>query len=242
MYEIDVLFPGFPGKTDRCFLGWGSFALIRSEDRNVLLDSGGPQIRQMIPELLAARGLAFSDIDMVLVSHLHYDHAYNLNLFPCAQIVLSLEEWHYANDLVHRDLSIDESAIMAVRNARVRFVTADDQQIAPGITAFLTPGHTPGSTSYLIETKEGNVVFAGDALKNRSQWMHREGLPEGEAMSLKKIAKRGNVILPGHDGLLQLQKDGSVRSLGPVETQIILPDGMTANDGQARLHIRLDDI
>lgn len=244
MYTVDVLFPGFPGKNTKCALGWGTVALIRDGTHNILLDTGGPQIRHLLGGMLQQYGLTFRDIDMVLITHLHFDHACNVNLFPHAQIVLSLREWEHANDLIHWDINIEESALPFIRNADVLFILEDHQEILPGLTALLTPGHTPGSTCYVISQGDERWVLAGDAAKNRGELnnmvVQSTLMAQDSIESFQKIKANATRILPGHGGWLTVHDDGSVSPEEIVEAKFVFAEGITVNGGLTEVTIRVD--
>lgn len=85
------------------------------------------------------------------------------------------------------------------------------QAILPGLTAILTPGHTPGSTSYMLEQNGKTWVMSGDAVKNRGELKFEEIQQsrnmEDSINSLKRIKKIAERVLPGHDGLVSAETD-----------------------------------
>jgi N-acyl homoserine lactone hydrolase len=77
-YQIDVLVQGFPGKAVcRGGLGWSTVALVREDDRAILLDVGAFGVRPVLIKELAARGLKPCDVSDVILIHAHYDHSIN---------------------------------------------------------------------------------------------------------------------------------------------------------------------
>jgi glyoxylase-like metal-dependent hydrolase (beta-lactamase superfamily II) len=84
----------------------------------------------------------------------------------------------------------------------------EGEEVLPGITAHTMPGHTPGHFIYLLKGKDHDVIFTGDAAKNRAELL--SGKADGtydQAVSSKSIAaiwslwkaRPGNVVIPGHD-------------------------------------------
>ena len=71
---LDVLYYGFPGKANLTYLGWSTIALLKTNGRNILLDTGGSGARAMLIQALEDRGMSADDIDGVFLSHLHFDH------------------------------------------------------------------------------------------------------------------------------------------------------------------------
>ena len=78
----------------------------------------------------------------------------------------------------------------------------------PGITAHLTPGHTPGCLVFVLHAGERDVIFAGDAAKNRAEMVSRTtDMTYDAAISKASIEliwtmwrkRPGNILVPGHD-------------------------------------------
>ncbi|MDR3204352.1 MAG: MBL fold metallo-hydrolase [Deltaproteobacteria bacterium] len=245
-FEVDIVFAGFPGRLTNGVLGWGSVALVRGEGQIMLIDAGGPVIRNKFQELLAKRGLSFQDIDIVTLSHLHFDHAYNIDLFSKALFVLSKQEWDYANNISKnkRDIFIEEKAIPLLRVFKTALIEKDNEEIIPGITAILTPGHTPGCMSVICEQEHDQKwLFAGDAIKNRGEILRQDfGLTlnlEQSINSLAKIKKVATRILPGHDGWITVDGDKIVAE-GGNDFTIVFEQGLTVNGGLKEITIHLD--
>ncbi|MBF9233833.1 MBL fold metallo-hydrolase [Microvirga alba] len=128
---------------------------------------------------LAAAGIDRNAIDTVVISHFHGDHVNGLltadgeRAFPNAEILAPSREWSFwMNDDEMRRASTDRMKGLFANNRRIfdrlrRQVTLYDwdDEIAPGIVAVGTPGHSPGHTSYLI-TSEGNSVFIQSDVTN----------------------------------------------------------------------------
>lgn len=244
-YTIDILFPGFSGKMNDCALGWGTWALIRGSGSNILLDTGGVGLRVSFDKILERYKLKRSDINYVFLSHLHFDHACNVDLLPSATFILSEEEWKYANDLEHRDLYIQESAIIPLRNSKIQFVKQDNQEILPGITAIFTPGHTPGSISFVIHREnQEKWVLASDAAKNRGELKTREVQmtldPIATRKSIERIVNLGNRVLPGHDGWIRIGKEGEILPEGENDKTLLFAQGVTVNGGMTSITLHMD--
>jgi len=243
-FEVDVLFSGFSGKMEHCALGWGTWALVRDGSHNILFDTGGVGLRLNYENLLAKQGLACGDIDIVLLSHLHFDHACNVDLLPNAQFVLSKKEWEYANRPEEKDLFIQEHTLLSLRSAEKRFIEEDGEEIVPGITTLLTPGHTQGCLSFVLHQDNGEKwVLAGDAAKNRGELMTEEVqmtiAPEQTSRSIKKIKSTADRVLPGHDGWVTL-KDGKIIPEGGNDVTLLFAQGVTVNGGQTSLTVHMD--
>ena len=83
MHTIDVLLSGFFGESNRGFLGWSAIYLVTTPSgRRLIFDTGGYNERGTIPKLLDEHGIGVAAIDWVVLSHLHFDHGANWDLFP----------------------------------------------------------------------------------------------------------------------------------------------------------------
>ena len=113
-YDIDILVQGFPGKSV-CHggLGWSTVVLLRGCGRVVIVDTGSFNMRRLITDQLARRGLAPDAVTDVILTHAHYDHSINWVMFPNARIAIGAAElaWAAAQPLGHHlvpDLYIRE--------------------------------------------------------------------------------------------------------------------------------------
>ena len=144
----------------------------------MLIDTGnGPEsgLGQMVPNLAAA-GVQPADIDVVVLSHLHPDHIDGLRAkggaiaFPNAEIVAPQNDWSFWMDddnAAKATTSIDKTYFANVR--KVLGGTGDrigrynwGREVAPGITAIATPGHTPGHTSFAVTSAGRSMLVQSD--------------------------------------------------------------------------------
>lgn len=243
VFQVDILFQGFSGKLEVGYMGWGTWALIRDGTHNILLDTGFAGLRSSYSEILKQYGLTPSDIDYVLLTHLHFDHARNVDLLPQARFVVSQKEWIYANNPDCQDLLV-EKTILPILAAKKLILVNDGDKILPGITAMLTPGHTPGCCSYLLQQPDGSIwVLAGDAAKNRGELctgtaqISRD--PKQTAESLNHILRIASRVLPGHDGWITIH-DGKVTAEGGNDKKIVFTQGITINGGETEITLHMD--
>lgn len=204
--NILALTQGYPGKsTQHGGLGWSSVTLVRHEDRLILADTGSFGMRSLLAQRLDAHGVTPDEVTDVLLTHAHYDHAANYLLFPRATVWVGAAELAWATSRAPAFDPLPELyAADLASNSRTRQIDGDGE-ILPGVEAFATPGHTPGSTVYRVG---GSVLFSGDAAKNRAE------LLSGEVdMTLDREASRASVrrilelwrenpdtlLVPGHD-------------------------------------------
>lgn len=114
---------------------------------------------------LATVGASAADIDTIILTHLHWDHCWNNDLFPNARFYVQREELRYAAaplPVHHR--GYETAAVgMTPRYASSRFEVIDgDKELLDGLTVFLMPGHTPGMQGVLVEGQERRYLIAGD--------------------------------------------------------------------------------
>ena len=223
MRTIDVLLRGFFGVSNRGFLGWSAIYLVTTPSgRRLIFDTGGYNERGTIPKLLEERGLGVTSIDCVVLSHLHFDHAANWDLFPNAGIVV------HEKEIAHAQVGDDPCVLRhhapaLLANNRLHLIREESSTLENGVQVVHVPGHTPGAIALTIE----DSVLSGDALKSR--WDLRGQLTdtwndELALQSIQKIAGLGNRIYPGHD--IPLERHGGYWSpCGMPSVSLIFPDG-----------------
>lgn len=163
--------------------------LVRNAEHAILVDSGMPDMSvitgrlkvegvgggpELLVRLLAAEGLAPSDIDIVLPTHLHFDHAGNLELFPDAQVVIQREELFHALDPVPSQRIFYWRETTANLNDRkrgkqIRLVDGDFT-LFDGIEVVKSPGHTPGMHIPIVQTERGKVALVSDLGDHYRYW------------------------------------------------------------------------
>jgi N-acyl homoserine lactone hydrolase len=141
--------------------------LIEGASKNVLVDAGcsaeflssiGFPAKQISTqeEELAKVGLTVDDIDLVILTHLHVDHAKDVDKFRNATFVVQRSELDFAAD----PHPIQAGWFAQVPADRLWIVDGDGE-ILDGIRVIHTPGHTPGTQSVLIQTDQGRVCLSG---------------------------------------------------------------------------------
>ena len=112
-----------------------------------------------VEDALQEMGISVSDIETIILTHIHWDHILNAKKFPNAKFVVQEEELRFANNphpLFAKGMYGKES----FRGLNLETINGDTE-IMPGIEAILTPGHTPGGQSVSITTEQGKMVIVG---------------------------------------------------------------------------------
>ncbi|HEY4006831.1 MAG TPA: MBL fold metallo-hydrolase [Pseudonocardia sp.] len=230
MYEVTSLLAGYPGTTRwHGGLGWSSVLPLQDGQRTALIDTGGPNLRPRLLAALRERSLAPDDVTGVLITHCHWDHVGNFNLFPAARITVGGQELAWARRQPAGVFDLADLHVEHLGSGRWPLTLADDgDEVLPGVTVLATPGHTPGHCAYRISTATGPVLFTGDAVKNRHE------LHTGEvALTLDEVASHASIervrhelladpaatLIPGHDVQTRLTPSGP-RPLRPIRAEI----------------------
>ena len=213
MPEIQHLVTGFHANTDQGSLGFCTVTLVRARN-NTLVDVGPAGRATLLRDSLNQAGLGVEDINMVILTHAHWDHCQNIDMFPNARILIHPKELEYAASPNRPDLATARYFVNTLQGRDVEQVV-EGAEIEPGIKILETPGHTRGHISVLVDTPEGQVAISGDALP----WARSvfTGMPmiifwdEGEAAdSVKKLLGASKIFYPGHDRAFRLGSDNEV--------------------------------
>lgn len=211
--------------------------LVREPDRWILFETGigaffEPRLKDrygvvepnhVLLDSLAALGLSHEDIDVVVLSHLHFDHAGGLLsaweggqpprlLFPGATFVVSQPAWERACDPHPRDAAsfIPDIQRLLSRSGRLERVHPGGRSAALGADYALhfSDGHTPGLMMTEVPGSLGPILFAADLIPGRA-WVHRsitmgydrfpELLIDEKAVIIDDLVQRGGRIFFTHD-------------------------------------------
>ena len=174
----------------------------------------GRTIVRPVAEGLRSVGVDPEAVEQVIVTHLHFDHCGNHDLFPRARYHLQDIEMAYSTGrcMCHAELRIpfevDDVVAMVrkVYDGRVVFHDGDDQ-IAPGITVHHIGGHSRGLQCVRVTTQRGHVVLASDASHLYEHFTERRVFPVTYSVAdtlegyttLRSLADSLHHIVPGHD-------------------------------------------
>jgi glyoxylase-like metal-dependent hydrolase (beta-lactamase superfamily II) len=120
--------------------------------------------RESLDEALKRIGIGLGDIDLVANCHLHFDHCGNNRRFPDTPILAQRVEHAAARE---PDYTMPDVAEFP--GARYELSDGETEPF-PGVRIVPTPGHSPGHQSLVVETAEGVVVLAGQAMDTVSEW------------------------------------------------------------------------
>ena len=172
---------------------------------------------------LAQLNLTPQDIDIVVMSHLHFDHAGNLKMFADAGTRLICNDKEYAHATGFSGLF--QGAHLKTDYEGVKFeMVSGDTELFPGVTLLETPGHTPGTMSLQLDLADtGPMIFTSDAVYMKASygppamgaaivWDNQAWLRSVE--KIRNIAERINAaVVFGHDPdqihELRIAPDGS---------------------------------
>ncbi|QSB23857.1 MBL fold metallo-hydrolase [Curtobacterium sp. 24E2] len=171
---------------------------------------GGRTARRRARRGVAAAGLAWDDLALCAISHVHLDHTGGLRLVPPGTpVALQRREWDWLQSGIGRRETV---VVDDVLDADVRvFLLDGDTELAPGLTALDTRGHTPGHQSFRVDLPDRTVVLACDAadlernLTERTPcgWVGRAGDELEAQRSIDRLAdlaaEPGVEVWPGHD-------------------------------------------
>lgn len=208
-YRIDILVHGYPGRSV-CHgtLGWSTIVLLRGHGRVVLIDVGAFGVRKLLQHKLEDLGLSPQDVTDVILTHAHYDHAINWTLFAHARIHISGFELDWSLTAPWGKTPVPELYVKELAHWATLQRVEPGAEIVPGLMAHAAPGHTPGHLVFVLSGQSRDVVFTGDAAKNRAELVSRTAdmsMNVGEsAATMERIwalwrARPGNVLVPGHD-------------------------------------------
>ena len=236
-YEVYALsygvYPDFPvsallagaDKTRKIDLQMMIWLIKGPGGKNILVDTGcyhenvvkGKGIKDLIKasDAVAKLGLSAADITDVIITHMHWDHADGMDLFPNAKIWIQKDEYGYYTGAAWQaggksgGIEPDDVLTLVRLNMahKVIMVEGDDREIIDGIKVYTGGRHTFASQYVSVRTASGTVVIASDNMylyENLEK--HAPIAQTFDADSnlkaqdrMKQIATRPDLIVPGHD-------------------------------------------
>jgi glyoxylase-like metal-dependent hydrolase (beta-lactamase superfamily II) len=160
--------------------------LVRTGEHNILIETGlgdkrdarargfmnVPAVSEQLPEALARRGIDPESIDIVINSHLHWDHVGGNTIlhagrvtaaFPRARYVASRPEWEHAHRRHMRDAAsyLDANYDPLVESGQMHLVDGD-YEVAPGVKMRRAPGHNRDMMVVTAESGGQTFCFFSD--------------------------------------------------------------------------------
>ena len=187
--EIKILKEGVhEEKGDSTYPICSTVVLIKGE-KNIIVDTGNLGFEKEIIKSLEKEGLkAEEDIDYVILTHNHNDHASNNYLFKNAKIVSYDGIWY---------------------NKKVDIIK-DDKFSLPNLERINVSGHTIPHYAVIVKADK-TYIIAGDAI--RYDMLEKRFANEQEKKSAKKILDIANVIIPGHGPVIEGKKLNEFKKL-----------------------------
>jgi glyoxylase-like metal-dependent hydrolase (beta-lactamase superfamily II) len=155
--------------------------VVNTGSKLALFDTGfgpggaNPRVGQLVANMAAA-GIDPKAVDIVVLSHLHPDHANGIKdasgalVFPNAEIKLPAKDWAFwmsdenagkaANDMMKNYFANVRKVFTGLENKVTKYEWG--QEVAPGVTALDTNGHTPGHTSFAVASGASKVLIQSD--------------------------------------------------------------------------------
>lgn len=187
MDKVKILIQGYARrKEDGRWDATSTTVLVQSDDKFILIDPGVKP--GDLESSLEKEKLSLDDIDIVMVTHSHYDHARNTRLFE-------------------KNKTCDITTFLKQCKASKIPVNVPDT----GIMVLLTPGHVDKHISYLVNTEAGKYAIAGDVfwwemgqeqkVDVNSLLNHKDPVANNEELlrnSRTNMINNADIIIPGH--------------------------------------------
>jgi glyoxylase-like metal-dependent hydrolase (beta-lactamase superfamily II) len=211
---------------DLHFMYW---LLKRSDGHNILIDVGyledSPKslsyslsvVDYIRPDLALLKvGLEATEIDDIIISHMHWDHVDVIDLFPHAHVWIQKKEYEYytgvawQSDNTPRGVDARDVVKFVKLNTsgRLSLIDGDGQEIIEGITVYTGGRHSYASQFIGVETGDETVVLASDSLLAYGSmgytvpdFLTFDSEADAKAQQrMRMIASADKWIIPGHDG------------------------------------------
>jgi glyoxylase-like metal-dependent hydrolase (beta-lactamase superfamily II) len=194
------------------------------EGREIVVDTGfdaalaakrGRKLSRSVADCLTSMGTDPTKVQDVIITHLHYDHAGSLDIFPAARFHLQEREMHFAvgrHMCVHAiRMPFEAEHVVAMVRAlyadRVEFHDGD-AEVAPGVSVHRVGGHSDGLQVVRVQTARGPVVLASDAMHFYANALSGNPFPiifdlgamaAGWRTAKKLAGGEDSRVIPGHD-------------------------------------------
>ncbi len=238
LYQIYALKFAGPFSSSGAFVMWNKewekvcqrnyyFWCLKSAEQTILVDAGVSSrlagernlAGYVNPvQLLEGIDVGVEEVRQVILTHLHWDHIDGITLFPQAHIYVQKAErdfWLRSEMAQRRPFTFflndtTRAACMAIEDAGRMSLVDGDQEILPGITCLLAPGHSVALQAIAVDTARGRAILGSDCahlFRNYQEewpsaliidmvaWVHSIG-------KLKSRVSSPELLFPGHDPLM----------------------------------------
>ena len=200
MVDFEQITKGINIKPNKGAFGYASITLLKDGNENILFDTGSYGVRNVIKDLLKKE-----KIDKLFISHLHFDHCSNLDLFRNSKIYINKKE---LKNLFENSEDCDlYKPLLKIINEYDVNTFKDEINISNNIKTVLTYGHTVGHSSLEFKQGKRRILVAGDAIKSLNDYLNSKEYgntknPDEYIKTKEKIKKNYDVIIPGHSDII----------------------------------------
>lgn len=199
------------------------FWIAKSTEKTILIDCGfshqeghrrGRVTISPPLALLGELGIQPEEITDLLLTHLHYDHAGNIGLFPHATIHLHVDEWNWVKNIQnltaqqtkYYDTGVIEVLLPLMERGRVALIEGEGTELF-GLQVIHVGGHCPGQMMVEVPIEEGRVLITSDVSHLTSNYATRDPFPIFDDLPqtlaglqrIGRIEATGTRIVTGHD-------------------------------------------
>jgi len=186
---------------------------ISAEDTKKYTETKAENV-MLFEDALATVGRKVTDIDLIIQTHLHFDHCGNTAKCTNAKVIVQKAELDFAF-APHPVYAANYDKNM-IKNSRIIPIEGD-QEIIPGVDVILVPGHSPGTQAVSIQTARGKAIISGFCSCRETFYPPMPNLQRGKELigpvvapgifvdalkaydSVLKIKGMADILLPTHD-------------------------------------------
>ena len=174
---------------------------------------------QTLAAQLTKLGINADSIDYIGMSHLHFDHSGNANMFAPATWLVQKLEYDAAFSSRAAQMGFDSTSYNRLHNGKVQQLNGDHDVFGDSSVVVLsTPGHTIGHQSLLVRLPSGNILLSGDLWHFRANRAAR-GVPSfnfDKAQTLASMDRVEQLLKTQHARLIIQHDPEDVSALGPL--------------------------
>lgn len=201
--------------------------LVRADGQTILIDTGwgprhappgAPATPAKLPQEMAEVGADMDDVDLVIFTHLHADHVgWNLRYddddaapvpnFRNARYLVPADDWTHYNRVEQIHPNIREQAL-PLGDLGVLETFEGEYQVSPSLRALPTPGHSPGHSSFVLDSGRDRCFVLGDLahhpiVASETHWVHKFDFDPEQARAqrervLDQLEGDGTLVAAGH--------------------------------------------